>query len=130
MVIDMRFKDLTATEAQMMNVLWEHGEDMLVSELTEEILRRYDRDHKRTTMATYLQRLIDKGYITTYRIRKFAYVHAEITEARYKELVAESQVDHLYNGKFKEFMASFYGGRGFTKEEIEELKEFLDDLDD
>ena len=78
MVIDMRFKDLTATEDQMMNVLWKHGEDMLVSELTEEILRRYDRDHKRTTMATYLQRLIK----ATSRHTGFVSLHMYMQKSR------------------------------------------------
>ena len=124
----MTFKELTTCEAQIMNVLWDYSEDLSVADLTEEIWQRYEHDNKRSTMATFLQRLIDKGYVRTYRIRKFSYVHAEITRQRYKEMVAENQVFRLYDGKLIDLCACFCQGHGLTKEEICELKDFFNHL--
>lgn len=124
----MELKDLSASEAQIMKILWERGEDIQTLDLLKEITDRYGKEHKRTTLGTFVDRLINKGYVTTYRSGRYSYIHAAVTEEAYKAMIAKEQVDALYQGGIADFVACFEKGHGISKEDARRLREILDGL--
>ena len=125
----MKLRDISASEAQIMKILWEKGEDMTVLDLTEEIIRQYGKEHKRTTIGTFLQRLIEKEYVTMYRVGRYAYVHVITSETEYKEMLAEREVSGWFRGELADFVACFNRAKGISKEDEKKIREILDGLD-
>ncbi|MCI8513755.1 MAG: BlaI/MecI/CopY family transcriptional regulator [Lachnospiraceae bacterium] len=126
----MKRKDLSASEAQIMKILWERNEDLQTLDLQKRIVDEYGKEHKRTTLGTFVDRLIQKGYVSTYRIGRYSYIRAEVTEEEYKEMIAEKEVDAWYRGGIADFVACFVKGHGISKEDARKIQEILDDLGD
>lgn len=126
----MKLKDVSPSEGQIMRILWEKDEDVQAFDLIRYISERYGKEHKRTTLASFLNSLIHKGYVTTYRSGRYTYIRAIVTEDEYKEMIAAKQVQDLYPGGILDFVACFERSEGISQEERARLREFLDELDD
>lgn len=72
-------KYLTPREQEIMRILWNQGNDMAEIELKTYLYTRTDKEYARTTLATFLMKIEQKGYISKYRKGRNSYVHAEIT---------------------------------------------------
>ena len=92
--------------------------------------KRFGRDYHRSTLVTFLQQMEDKGYVTTYRTGRFAYVHAIVTEEEFKEKHAREETNFWYNGKATEFLSALFKSGGISKEDVPKIKQLLDELDD
>ncbi len=53
---------MSDSEKEIMKLIWDHGGAMTTSELLDQI-ERTGRDWKRTTVRTFISRLIDKGML-------------------------------------------------------------------
>ena len=54
--------------------------------------------YARTTVATFIMRLIEKEYISTYKIGRIAYIHVIATEQEYIEQYVFKKIDFWLNG--------------------------------
>lgn len=61
----------------------------------------YEKEYARTTVVTFLERLKNKGYVSTYRKSKFSYVHADVTEEEYKKYMLHYILDFWFEGDQK-----------------------------
>lgn len=123
-------RELSTSEAMVMKAIWDAGEDISQADLGEALEREYGKDYKRTTIATFLQRLVEKGYVTTYRIRKYAYVHAEISEQEYKKSLMRREVDFWFKGSVSDLIASLSEAERIEKDDAEKIRRILDGMDD
>ena len=57
-------KDLSISETQIMREVWSKKEDIAVPDLTDIIYKKYGKEHKPSTMRTFLGRLMEKEYLT------------------------------------------------------------------
>ena len=90
----------------------------------------YDTD-KKTTLGTFIQRLIEKNYITSYRVGRRSFVHVEVTEEDYKEMLSEKQVNKWHHGSISDFVLCFSrSAEGISPEEAERIQAILNGLDD
>lgn len=122
-------KDLSPSEGQIMRILWENEEAVQAFDLIDYIEERYEKKHKRTTLSSFLERLIHKGYVTTYRSGRYTYIQPIVTEDEYLQMIASKQVHSLYGGSITNFVACFERSEGISPEERKKLKEFLDARD-
>lgn len=91
-----------------------------------EYLNRSGKNYKRQTVNTYLTRMADKGILTK-NGTKYMYTY---TEEQFEAERAREVLEDVYQGTLKNFFAALTGGVKITKEEKEELKAYLDSLDD
>ena len=56
---------MSDSEKEIMRLIWDHGGTMTISELLDQI-EQTDHDWKRTTVRTFISRLIDKGMPVSY----------------------------------------------------------------
>ena len=54
---------------------------------------------------------------------------ALISEKQYKEEESRSFLDRLYSNSFKGLVAALYDGKAISKEDLAELRTFLDELE-
>ena len=98
--------ELTRCEQMIMRVVWSQTDPISTSKLLA-ILKEDGKEYARTTVVTFLQRLITKGFVTTERIGRSSYVTA-----------SKSKEDYL-RGYVQEFTAFWFDG------DTERLNELL-----
>ena len=117
-------KSLYDTEMEIMRYVWDSGEAVTTSRLLEVFAHK---GWKVQTVSTFLTRLADKGALRVEKRGKANVYFPAVTEAEYHELEARHLVDAKYHGSVLDFLAAFYGGRGVSAQEADELKRWFDE---
>ncbi len=120
---------LSNSETYIMKVVWSGDADISVMDLVEELREHYGKDYQRSTIATFLVRLASKGFVSTYKRKKYAYVHAEVSEADYKAYIAQNETDFWFSGRASEYFAALCSSKELSKDEIERIRGMLDGMD-
>ncbi len=121
---------LSASETLIMKAIWDAGEDIAVPDLTEALLKDYGKDYKRTSIGTFLDKLIAKGFVERYRKGRLAYIHPLQDEEEYKRNLIQEDADFWFRGKISHVIAALSSERKISKEEMEEIRSILDGMDD
>lgn len=123
-------RPLSTCETIIMKAIWDKGEDISISELTEILKTKYNKDYKRTTIVTFILNLSAKGFARQYRKGRYAYVHALKSEEEYKERVLQEHLDFWYQGDATKVVAALCCSGKMTPEAVQRIRGMLDDLDD
>lgn len=116
--------DLSKTEAEIMRVLWEYGEQISTRELLDIFNEEKGKNWKRQTLNTLLVRMEEKEVLLKVR----GYVKARYTEEEYKQLQSREIVNNIFGGKLSQFVLAFTGKNKITNEETKELERLIDEL--
>lgn len=120
-------EELTNLEELMMRCIWEHEGEMPFLQMGKDLKEKFHKEYKRTSIRGYLFRLEDKGYIKVERRGRNSYIQPLVKEEEYGKKQAEKVVDTWFNGSAEEFFCAL--GKKITKEEGEQLKQMLDEMD-
>lgn len=123
-------REISGCETLIMKVVWDSKEDISTPELMDELRIRFQKDYARTTVVTFLQRLAEKGFVTTYRKGRTSYVHALRDEKSYMEKFLREAEDFWFQGNTSKLIAALCNTKKLSQKEIEEIRETLDGLDD
>ena len=122
-------ESLSTSETLIMKAIWDKGGDISVPELTESLKNNYGKDYKRTTIGTFLDKLAAKGFVTTYRVGRLAYVQPLKDEETYKNSLIRRETDFWFHGRASDVVAALGSSRELTKEELEQIRRMLDEWD-
>ena len=123
-------REISGCETLIMKIVWDSKEDISTPELIDALRARYGKDYARTTVVTFLQRLADKGFVKTYRKGRVAYVKALKTEKEYTTKFLSEAEKFWFKGDSSHLMAALCDTKKLSKDEIERIRELLDDVDD
>lgn len=123
------FKELTATEYEIMEVLWEEDEPVSFTWISDFFNNERDKEWKRSTLSTHLLKLSEKGLVKSKNSGRQMYYTVDMTFEEYESSKADNLINKLYNGSVKKLMTALYDGNKISKEEINDLKQWLEDLD-
>ena len=113
-----------------MKTIWDVREDIAVQDLIRELAVRYDKNYARTTVVTFLHKMAEKGFVSTYRKGKASYVHAEKSEQEYKAKLLQEQTAFWFGGKPSRVVAALCDSQELSKEEVAKIKELMESEDD
>ena len=113
-----------------MKIIWDERGDISAIDLRRKLKERYGKDYSRTTLATFLVKMSDKGFVKNYREGRNAYVHAVKSEQEYKQELLEDTKQFWFAGKAVDLVCTLFRQKTVTKEELEEMRRRLDGLDD
>ena len=119
-------KELTKiTEAEwlIMKTLWENK--ILTSPEIIESLKN-DSTWRPTTIQTFLSRLVKKGAVGVIKESKSYRYYPIALEEQLRKEETETLIDKIYNGSKKLFIKNFINDVDLTEEDIQELKNILD----
>lgn len=123
------FKELTTTEGEIMGLLWERAEPTSFTEVLDFFNNEKEKEWKRSTLSSHLLKLSEKGLITSkHRGRQMYYSVAKTVE-EYETLKANNILDDLYDGSIRNFMTALYDGKKVSKKHLNDLKQWLDDME-
>ena len=99
---------MSDAEKEIMKLIWDNGGSIFISELLEKV-EESGRGWKRTTVRTFLTRLMEKGLLTAVRRGKNCEYRAAVTEEEYLSGQAKNFVDEVFGGNVKNLLASLLG---------------------
>ncbi|KAI4448941.1 hypothetical protein C823_003470 [Eubacterium plexicaudatum ASF492] len=79
---------------------------------------------------TSLSRLSDKGFVSCDRSTGSNLYTAVISENEYKTGASRNFLERLYNNSIQNMVATLYSNKAIKDSDIEELRNFLDKLED
>ena len=115
--------DLSKTELEILQVLWDNGGEMSPRDIWDIFLSR-GKDWKRQTLNTLLLRMKEKGVIQ----KQWGSVRALCSELEFRRGQSEEMVQDSFDGSLNQFMAAFTGNNKISPEDARELEEFVEKL--
>ncbi len=126
----MSFQDISSSEMEIMEYLWNIQRPIGTSELMEYFNTNRKKDWKIQTMHTFLKRLCDKGLVQKQRKGKgYLYSYA-LTEEQFEQKKAKNVLAKMYDNSMHKFLTALSGGEKLSKDDIAELKSWLSGEED
>ena len=70
-------------------------------------------------------KIADKGFVTTYRKGKAAYIHPEVSLTSYQNDLLKQQTDFWFDGQPSKLLEAWCANNTLTVAEAEKIKELL-----
>lgn len=118
---------LGESELEIMKVLWNAKEPITSVEIGEAVEKH---GWKKTTIATFLTRLVEKGAISAEKKGKLYYYIPIISAEEYRKTKTESLINNLYNGSVKEFAVALFENKKLSREDIAELRAIFENKEE
>ena len=114
-------------ELEIMKVIWKAKEPITSLDIGKEV---EDRGWKKTTIATFLTRLVEKGALSAEKQGKLYYYTPLITEKEYRKSQTKNLIKTLYNGSVRDFAVSFFEEQKLSDDDIKELRSIFEDKEE
>lgn len=121
-------KKLGDAELEIMLSIWAAGEPVPSSYVQEKL--RGSRDWALPAILTSLSRLVEKGFLECEKRGKSNWYCPLISESEYKAVEGRGIIDRLYGSSFTGMVASLYNGRAIDRDDLAELRQYLDTLEE
>ena len=127
-------KRLPDAELAVMQAIWAVGGEVsrgdLDGALNYFVLAARPGSHgwSANTVNTYLTRLCEKGFLSSRREGRNNLYTPLVSKDRYLEFESRSVLKRLYGGSLGSFVAALNAEQPLEQSEIDELRQFLDDM--
>ena len=106
-------------ELEIMKVIWSKDEAVSTQEITKAVEAK---GWKRTTISTFLSRLVDKGALVSEKQGNNSFYRPLISKRDYSSMKAKSLISSLFDGSAKQLCASLFEDGNLSQKDIEELR--------
>jgi predicted transcriptional regulator len=117
----------TKSELEILQVLWQFGPSTV--RFVNDQLNEQKRAVQYTSTLKLMQIMTEKGMLVSDKTQMKHVYSPAIEEKKTKGFLLEKFVDALYNGSSSSLVMQLLGNKNTTKEEIEEIRNLLDQLD-
>lgn len=113
---------ISASEFEVMQVLWEAGDAQPLSEIRKTLQTRFDWSDP--TVKTLIRRLCEKGAIRQEK-RDVFYYSPCLSRDDYNAWAAGDMVNRLFKGSAQDLVAALVKGRELSRKDIDELRDMF-----
>ncbi len=113
---------ISDSEAEVMEIIWDKGETT-AHEVHSELLKK--KKWAYNTVATFMQRLCDKGFLKIRREGKSNLYSCLISREEYKKSLTREFLNSIHKGSKKSLIAALFDKK-LSDEEIDELLNIID----
>ena len=121
-------KKLGEAELEIMQVIWDSENPVTSNYILNELQGR--RKWQLSTLMTSLARLADKGFVSCDRSTGSNLYTSIISENEYKTGASKHFLEKVYNNSIQNMIATLYSNKAIKDSDVEELRNFLDQLED
>lgn len=114
-------------ELEIMKVIWKAKDPITSLDIGKEV---EDKGWKKTTIATFLTRLVEKGALSADKQGKLYYYTPLISEKEYRKSQTKNLIKTLYNGSVRDFAVSFFEEQKLSDDDIKELRAIFEDKEE
>lgn len=118
-------KRLPDAELAVMQVVWAQSGEVGRADIEGALA---SHGWSANTLNTYLTRLCEKGFLTSRREGRNNLYTPLVSKDRYFEFESRSVLKRLYGGSLGSFVAALNAEQPLEQREIDELRQFLDDM--
>jgi len=122
-----KVKHLGEAELEIMQAIWGTKGSVRSSYIQEKLTEH--RSWPLSAVVTALNRLVEKGFLSCQKEGRGNCYAALISEEEYRQAESKSFLGRLYGNSFTGLVASLYNGKAIGKEDLAELRRFLDELE-
>ena len=122
------YQRLPESELDIMLVLWNGTPPMTRPEIEKVINTK--KNLAPTTILSLLTRLEAKNFVEVTKQGKMNLYIPLVSQTDYQAHESRSVLEKLYVNSLKKFVTSLYQGKKISSEEIQDLSDFLKELDD
>lgn len=122
-------KELTNCEKLIMKVVWEAKEDISTPDTIKQLKVRFGKEYARTTVVTFVQRLVEKGYVTTYRRGRVSYIRPVQSEEEYRNRMLQDTMNFWFDGDCTKMISALCSDSNLNAEEVEKIRQIIDNTD-
>jgi predicted transcriptional regulator len=108
----------------IMNIIWHAKREVTSAEVAKTL--ESQKDWSVTTILTFLSRLAERGFLTVRKDGRMNVYKAIIEEAAYIESESKSFLERFHGNSLTSLVAALYDGRAISKQDLNELREFID----
>ena len=116
-------KKLPDAEFDVMRAIWDGEPPINTAYLMEQV--GHQKCWKAPTLISFLVRLEDRGYVTSFKKGKERYYIPVARKERYIKAVTEQFIDQYHKGSFVRLMDSLYSEKRLSENDIDELLQWL-----
>ena len=116
--------NISDAEWQVMQIVWKH-KSVTAADVIDQLAPGTRWSHR--TIRTLLARLVEKGALTTIAEGKRYIYRAVISRSKCVKEESRSFLKRVFCGDATELLVHFAQDAGITPEQIDELKQFLND---
>ncbi|MBE7047616.1 MAG: BlaI/MecI/CopY family transcriptional regulator [Ruminococcaceae bacterium] len=120
----MKNMNIGDAELEIMKVIWKANEPVTSLDIGKEV---EDKGWKKTTIATFLTRLVEKGALSAEKNGKLYYYSPLISEKEYRKSRTKNLIKTLYNGSVRDFAVALFEEQKLTDKDIAELRAIFED---
>ena len=113
---------ISEAELEVMKILWREARPVPFGDIRTEL--NLKMGWEKSTIATLLRRLQDKGAVTGQE-RRVRYYTPNITSEEYIQAEEQNMIDKLYGGSAKNLVAALCSRGKLTESDIDDLKEYF-----
>lgn len=114
---------LPDTELEIMKAIWESGKTLSTSEV--KVLLERNRPWNVSALQTLLNRLIDRGFLKSYKEGKNRYYTPLIEEKEYLAVENKAFLEKVNNSSVTKLVASLFDSKSISEEDLDELAAFI-----
>lgn len=119
-------KRLPDSELEIMMIIWEANKPVSSTYIIEKL--KGEKDWVHTTVLNFLARLVDRGFLETKKKGRYNYYYTLINEKDYLQKESRSFLEKMHRNSLMSLVASLYDGDAISKEDLEELSNFVDEV--
>lgn len=114
-------------ELEIMKVVWKANAPIGSAAIGEAV---EEKGWKRTTIATFLARLVEKGALYAERRGKAWYYTPRLTAKEYKKSQVKHLITNLFDGSAQNLVASLFEEEAFSDKDIQELRAIFEEKEE
>lgn len=111
--------NISEAELEVMKVIWNEKRPITSVDIGEAF---ETKGWKKTTIGTFLTRLVEKGALSAEKKGKLYYYTPLISQKDYRKFQTKNLISSLYGGSIKDFAVSLFEEQSISDEELKELK--------
>ncbi|HFL2527511.1 TPA: BlaI/MecI/CopY family transcriptional regulator [Clostridioides difficile] len=122
----MKINKLPHAELKLMKYIWGVDDVLASRDIIEAMKLKYD--WKKSTTLTFLKTLVDKGFLTTYKVDRCTHYTIAIKEKDYLKVETKSFFSFMHNNSFKSFISALHDDEVLDSKSLDKLEEYFKNL--
>lgn len=114
---------LPDTELEIMKVVWNNENNLSTSEIKEQL--EIKRAWNISALQTLLNRLIERGFLQSYKEGKNRFYISSVEEESYLALENRIFLNKVNNNSLTKLVASLYDSRAISENDLDELAAYI-----
>ncbi len=117
-------KQLSNSELEIMVKLWDAEKPMSFEEIYKAV---EERNWEESTVRSFIQRMLTKGFIQSEADGRKRLYSPKVSR-NYIDRQSQNLISRLYDDSVQNFIAGLYQNNALSKQDLQELKDFLEEI--